>query len=641
MGDPEHPVSRGSLCRKCSSGYNGVWQDESSRLLYPLRRVGRKGEGRFERISWEEAIDAVAGRLLALCESPGPESIVYSHYSGTLSLLASTHPERFYNRLGATEVAGGTICNDSGHAAWKLLFGESYVGFDPRTARDSRCILVWGANPSHSAPHVDEHWLADSPARVVVVDPLRTRTAARADLHLQPRPGSDAALAFGLLHVLHRSGRFDDGFIDAHTLGADELIPRLAGCTPEWCEGRTGVPAESVVRAAEMYGAGPSLLWAGQALCRQRQGGNIMRAVGLLPALTGQIGRPGTGFYFLNHTAGIAGLDFDAYAGTALRRGPASPISFLDLADRLADPTACRAFLCSSSNPAASAPRQGPLREALSREDLFTVAVDCFPTDTTDFADVILPAASFLEFDDLTFGYFHLIVGVQSRVRAPMGESLPNQEIFRRLGRAMHFEEEDFRSADEDLLEDALRRIGTGFGFEELRRRGFWAVGDEPIQFWADGRFPTPSGRIEIASSTAEEQGLPRLPQPTVDALPRGSRLRLLTPASDHRLNTSFGNDAKSRKRAGEARVILHPEDASRLGLAAGDRARLTNEAGAIDLAVRVEPLAPPGVAVCYKGRWPKTESDRCNVNVVNPGERADMAESSAVHSVEVEIRRA
>jgi anaerobic selenocysteine-containing dehydrogenase len=364
-----------------------------------------------------------------------------------------------------------------------------------------------------------------------------------------------------------------------------------------------------------------------------------MRAIGLLPALTGQIGRPGAGFYFLNHTASIAGIDFGGYMGLELKRGSSSPISAMDLAQRLADPAAFQAFICSSSNPAASAPRQEQLRAALAREDLFTVVVDCFPTDTTDFADVILPAASFLEFDDLTFSYFHLIVGAQSRVRAPMGESLPNQEIFRRLGRAMNFEEQDFRASDEDLLEAALKQMGAGFGFEELRRRGFWPLGDEPIQFWADGKFPTPSGRIEIASSSAEEQGLSRLPQPSVDPMPSNSRLRLLTPSSDLRLNASFGNDAKLRKQAGEASVILNPEDASRLGLASGDRARLANEAGGIELAVRVEEIAPVGVAVSYKGRWPKIEAGRSNVNVVNPGDKADMAESSAVHSIEVEVR--
>jgi anaerobic selenocysteine-containing dehydrogenase len=360
-----------------------------------------------------------------------------------------------------------------------------------------------------------------------------------------------------------------------------------------------------------------------------------MRTAGIAP----QIGRPGAGFYFLNHTASVAGLDFEKFMGAELMRGSSSPVSVMDLADRLADPAEFRAFICSNSNPVASAPRQKQLRTALAREDLFSVVVDWFPADTTDFADVILPAASFLEFDDLTFSYFHLIVGAQSRVRAPMGESLPNQEIFRRLRRAMGFEEEDFRVSDEALLEEAMNQMGAGFGFEELRRRGFMPIGDEPILFWADGKFPTPSGRIEIASSTAEEQGLPRLPQPDVDPIPSKERLRLLTPSSDLRLNASFGNEAKLMKQAGEASVILHPEDASRFGLENGDRARLANEAGEIELAVRVEPIAPVGVAVAYKGRWAKSEPGRSNVNVVNPGEKADMAESPAVHSIEVEVR--
>ncbi len=437
LGDPHHPVSRGTLCSKCAIAYNGVWQDEEARLLHPLRRVGAKGEGHFERITWDEAIAEVAERLGRIVDESGPDAIIRSHYSGTLSILAYTFPARFYNRLGAAEAVGDTVCNMSGHVAWGLLFGEAHLGFDPRTARDSGCILLWGVNPSHSAPHAHKHWLVDSPAQVIVVDPVRSETAADADLHLQPFPGTDAALAFSLLHVLQRDGHFDDRFIADHTLGADELFPSIDACTPAWGEEQTGVPASRIERAAALYGEGPSLLWAGQALCRQATGGNVMRAVGLLPALTGNIGKAGAGHCFLNATPSIAGLDWDALEGEGLQTGDPTSVSFMDLAERLADPKEFRAFLCSNSNPAASAPRQAQLRGALSRDDLFSVVIDCFPTDTTDYADIVLPAASFLEFDDLTYSYFNLHIGAQSRVREPMGEALPNQEIFRRLARAI------------------------------------------------------------------------------------------------------------------------------------------------------------------------------------------------------------
>jgi anaerobic selenocysteine-containing dehydrogenase len=639
LGDRDHPVSRGTLCSKCAVAYNGVWQDEAARLLHPAKRVGPKGEGRFEPIGWPEAIETIAAKLQETLSRHGPGAVLHTHYTGTLSLIAYAFPMRFFNRLGAVEVEPDTICNMAGHVAWSLLFGGSYVGFDPRTAKDSRCILVWGANPSHSAPHAHKHWLPDSPARTVVVDPIRTETAAGADLHLQPFPGTDAALAFSLLHVLERDGMLDEAFISQHTVGAQEILTTLRSCTPAWGEARTRVPAADIERAAHLYGAGPSLLWVGQGMQRQLRGGNAMRAVGLLPALTGNVGRPGAGFYYLNMTPGIAGLDFGALAGAGLRSsGPAS-LSHMDFADRLAQPDAHRMLFSWNTNPAASAPDQQRMRSALAREDLFTVAIDCFPTDTTDYADIALPAASFLEFDDLTFSYFHLHIGAQSKVREPMGEALPNQEIFRRLARAMRFEEPELYERDRQLIDHLLEEMNVGFGFDELQRRGWHAISDEPLVFYGERRFGTPSGRIEIASERAVEMGLPRVPEPWADARPADGRLRLLTPASRWRLNDSYANDAHLSERAGAASVVLSPEDAEELGIRAGTQVRLTSEVGELELAARIDPIVPVGVALSYKGRWPKREAQRANVNVLTPARKADMGEGTSVHSTEVSIR--
>ena len=208
LGDPDHPVSRGKLCSKCAVAYNGVWQDPTARLQFPLKRVGRKGGDDFVKISWDEALATVAARMHNVITKHGPESILHTHYSGTLSLIGYMFPNRRFNHLGASEVDPDSICNAAGHVAWTLQFGSSIQGFDPRAARDADCILVWGANPSHAAPHAHEHWLAEAPGKIVVVDPLRTETAAAADL--QPRPGTDAALAFSLLHCLRAAGRFDE-----------------------------------------------------------------------------------------------------------------------------------------------------------------------------------------------------------------------------------------------------------------------------------------------------------------------------------------------------------------------------------------------------------------------------------------------
>ncbi len=637
-GDPEHPISRGALCPKCSVGYNGVWQDPRARLLSPLRRSGSKGSGAFEPVSWDTAIAEIAERLTQIAGETGPASILHTHYSGTLSMLAYLFPMRFFHRLGATEVEPDTICNMAGHVAWGLLFGTSAVGFDPRTAADAACLLVWGANPAHSAPHMHEHWLDEFPGALVVVDPIRTDTAKKAALHLQPRPGSDAALAFCLLHVLRAEGHFDEAFLLEHTVGAEELTPALDACTPDWGERHTGVPAEAIAAAARLYGAGPALLWAGQGLQRQATGGNVMRAVGLLPALTGNVGKPGAGFYYLNSTPGIAGADLGWLVGAGLAPRPVPKVGHMDLAAQL-EADAYRALVVWNTNPLASAPEQRRLRAALEREEFFSVVVDCFPTDTADVADYVLPAAGFLEFDDLTFSYMNLLVGAQRKVREPLGDALPNMEIFRRLAGAMHFDEPELFESDRSMIDALLEQMAIGLGFDALARRGSVYLSDDPMILHRDLHFDTPSGKIEIASSAAEEMGLPRLPQPWVDAPTRSGRMRLLTPASKWRLNDSFANDPTLAEQAGAPAVVVHPDDAKRLGLRGGERVRLTNETGEIELRVEVDALATPGVLVSYKGRWPSREPGGVNVNVLHAGRVADMGESTAVHAIEVELQ--
>jgi len=636
LGDPDHPVSRGRLCSKCAIAYNGVWQDPAARLTTPLRRTGRKGDAAFEAVSWDTALDEIADRLNRTIADHGGDSVLHTHYSGTLSLIAYLFPNRFFHHIGASVVDPDSICNAAGHVAWHLQFGNSVMGFDPRTAKDSGCILVWGANPSHSAPHAHDHWLPESPASVVVVDPVRTETAAAADLHLQLRPGTDAALAFGLLHVLRANGKFDVAFIDAHTTGADEIEATIDRCTPQWTAEQTGLSVEDITRAAELYGAGPALLWCGQGLQRQPAGGNIMRAVGLLPALTGNVGKPGTGFYYLNLTPAFAGIDLDTLAGAELVKHEGKTISHMDFADRLADPSEFRALLSWNTNPLASAPNQAELRAAFSREDLFTVVVDCFPTDTTAYADIVLPAANFLEFDDITFSYFHLHLGAQAKVHEPLGDSLPNQEIFRRLARAMGLEEPALFEDDRTLINAMMTQMNPGFDFDALKARGHFYLGDEPMPMHAERTFDTPSGKIEIASSAAVDMGLPRTAQPTVDPTTAPGRLRLLTPASKWRLNDSYANDPHIVEQSGPASVRLNPLDASAAGISDGARVRLGNETGNIELVARVDETVLQGTAVSYKGRWPNLEDNGANVNFVHTPRKADMGGSTSVHATEV-----
>ncbi|MFN8590375.1 MAG: molybdopterin-dependent oxidoreductase [Thermomicrobiales bacterium] len=638
-GDPNHPLSRGALCVKCSTGYNNEWRDPSVRLTRPLRRSGPKGSGQFAPVAWDEALTTIAGRLHEIVADHGAATILNAHYSGTLSLLAYAFPMRFFNRLGATEVDPDSICNLAGHIALDYLYGTSSDGFDPRTVAAASCVMIWGANPAASGPHVFEHWFRPAPGTKIVVDPIRTDTAKAADLHLQPFPGSDAALAFAILHVLRRDDLLDYGFLARSTIGWDELAPHLDACTPAWGERATGVPAALIERAAHVYGNGPSLLWLGQGLQRQQGGGNVMRTCGLLPAATGNLGKPGAGLLYLN---GFAAPEPEAGYLTADHLAPGTPaISHMDLAEVLADPARARALFCWNMNVAASAPRQRQLRAALRRDDLFTVVIDLFQTDTADYADIVLPAASFLEFDDLVTPYFALMLSAQVKAMEPLGEALPNQEIFRRLARAMDYTEPELYETDEEVIATFVRASGLVEDFAALAAQGSVPVSPEPRLQFADLTFATPSGRIEIASDRAEADGHPRTPLPLTDPKPAAGRLRLLSPASTFTMNDSFANVAKLARRAGLPWVALHPQDAAARGLADGDAVVLVNDTGALPLHLTISPDVPPGVAFSPKGRWPKQEGSAANVNVLNDGRKTDMGESSSVHSVEVEIRPA
>lgn len=636
-GDPEHPVSRGKLCRKCTLAYNGAFIDPDARLTQPLIRNGPKGSGEFRPASWEEALALTAARLESVAASD-PALITYSHYTGSFALLSYFFPMRLMRRLGATEVAPDTICNDAGHTALAYLYGTSLEGFDPRTAEHSRCILVWGANPSASAPHQHDQWLPEAPASVVVVDPVRTATAAAADLHLQPFPGSDAALAFGLLHVLARDGLTDASFLQDHATGGEELLELAAPCDPGWTQRATGVRAVVVERAAHLYGAGPSLLWIGQGLQRQPNGGNVVRAVASLPAATGNLGRPGSGFLYLNGF-GNRGIDEDYLSGAAAYPEAPDAISHMDLAAHLEDPARARALVCWNVNPAASCPDQGRLRRALGREDLFTVVSDLFATDTCDLADVVLPAASWLECDDIVVPYFHRALAAQVKAAEPIGEALPNSEIFRRLALAMGLSEPPLSEPDVLVIEEVLARTGTGLSFAELAARGtVWTPAGEPAVQFAGGSYPTASGRIELSSASAAADGHGRLPRPEADARPAKGRLRLLSPASPWSLNTSFSNDPKVARRAGELTLSITAEDAASLKLEDGALARVTSRTGSLVLPVVITDALPPGVGLIPKGAWPKLRADRSNVNVLTDTRASDMGSSTAIHGLEVVV---
>jgi anaerobic selenocysteine-containing dehydrogenase len=637
-GDRDHNVSRGKLCPKCALAYNGAWTDPTRRLTHPLRRSGAKGAGHFVTVSWDEVLAAISNRLTQVIDAHGAKTILHTHYTGTCSAIAGNFPCRFFNRIGATEVDPDTVCNKAGHEALKYVFGDSLTGFDPRTAKDARCILIWGANPSASAPHAHSHWLPEASAVKIVVDPIAHATARNADLFLQPRPGTDAALAFAMINAAMTADVVRSDFIAAHVIGWDLIAGDVQAMTPQRGEALTGVPARLIEKAALTYGRGPSLLWLGQGMQRQKYGGNAFRSVAALCAATGNIGHPGAGFLYMNGPS-TRGTTFDYVAAPDLNPGEASRISQMDLASCLSDPDKSQALFCWNNNIAASNPQQSALRNALQREDLLLVVVDLFQTDTADYADFVLPAASFLEFDDLVFPYFHHAVSAQVKVSAPPGECLPNQEIFRRLARAMNLSEPELFQCDDEMIGEMLAQAGIKGGFKFLAKRGTVFPFDEPLIQFQSMKFPTPSGKIELASQRAVADGHPLAPFPHADPLPQNGRLRVLSPASDWTMNSSYANDSKIAFRMRCASVLIHPREAAARAIAEGDKVELSNEQGRLELIVETTSNVPPGIALVHKGRWPKLDGNGANVNILNPGNKSDIGESSTVHGVEAELR--
>jgi anaerobic selenocysteine-containing dehydrogenase len=635
-GDPDHEVSRGALCAKCSLAYNGAWRDPSKRLARPLKRIGKKGAGAFTPVTWEAALAEIAERLRRIIAEHGGASVLHTHYTGTCSLIAGAFPCRFFNVIGAREVDPDTVCNKAGHVALARMFGTSTLGFDPRTVVHARTIMVWGGNPSVTAPHIDSHWLGRSHATVIVVDPIRHETAAKAAIHLQLRPGTDAALAFGLLHAIRANGGFDRSFIAECTVGFEAVEAQLERTTPAWAATVTGIAERDIWRAAEAYAAGPSLLWVGQGFQRQTRGGNAMRAAALLPVATGKIGRPGTGLLYLNGGAS-RGVDYDDIAGADLAKDGPQSVSHMDLAALLAAPEA-QALFTWNNNIAASSPAQRKLREALRREDLLQVTLDLFQTDTADFADFVLPAASFLEFDDLVASYFNYTISAQAKALEPLGEALPNQEIFRRLARAMGLAEPALYESDAAIIARTLAAAEPGLTFDALKREGTRAVPRELFVPFADRRFPTRSGKIEITSERYVKAGGTFAPEPHYDPPPSDGTLRLLSPAGGWLMNSSYGNDARIVERAMSRALYVNAEEASRRGLSPGRKVRLSTAAGALDMEIAVSDRVPDGVALAYKSPWLKGDAGGANINCLNPGLKSDLGQSTAVHSVTVTL---
>jgi len=650
-GDPGHPYTRGALCAKVNAFLD--YTRSPDRLLHPLRRVGRKGEGRFTRITWDEALDEIACRFTAVIERHGPEAIWPYQGTGSMGMLQGVAGcgRRLWNVLGTSRHAM-TICTIAGGVGTGYTLGDNRIGMDPETLSASRLILLWGTNPLTTHHHLWTHVEAArrDGAHVVAIDPIRTRTAERADEHLAPIPGTDAALALGLLHVVVALGKEDRDFIEAHTIGWEAFRHRILEYPPERVADITGVPRERIVSLGERLATTrPTSIRVTMGLQRHAGGGMAVRAITCIPGVTGDWRFPGGGAAY--DTRGFFRGDWSALWRDDLRRPGTRTLRMTRLGEGLlevADPPV-QALLIYAANPVASVPDQNKVRRGLAREDLFTVVVEHFQTDTADYADLLLPATMQTEHADLHYAYGHLYLAWNEAAVPPPGECLPHSEIFRRLARRLGLTEPCLYDSDEEMARQVLGSGDpslAGITLERLRREG-WARLTVPTPFvpFANG-FPSTTGRLEFFSARMAAAGLDPVPgyTPPHEAaqrdtdLARRCPLALVAPASHYLLNSTFGNVPHLSERQGPPRLVLHPADAAARGLRDGDAARVHNERGEFRAAVVVSDRVRPGVVAATKGYWPKRVPGGSNANATVAERDSDMGGGAVFHDNRVEV---
>jgi anaerobic selenocysteine-containing dehydrogenase len=652
QGDPSHPFTDGSLCTKVSYYTERTYSPD--RLQHPLKRVGPKGKGEFKRIGWDQALDEIIARLKILA-AENPATILPLSYAGTMGMLQySSMDRRFFHKLGASQLER-TLCSSAGKSGIKATLGGSY-GMDPEHYVDSKLIVIWGSNPITSNLHF---WTRAQEAKrrgakLVAIDPYRSLTAEKCSQHIALLPGTDGALALGMMHVLIEDGLIDQDYISRYTLGFDLLEERIKQYSPEWAAETCGIKTEEVVQLARDYGTvKPAAIRLNYGMQRHAGGGIAARTIACLPALTGA---------WRDAAGGILLTTADNYHfdHAKLERPDLMPakrprvINHSKLGDALtaAEPPV-RAVIVYNNNPVAVCPDSGKVIAGFSREDLFCVVMDCFLTDTADYADIVLPATTQLEHYDIHKSYGHLYVLANNPAIAPVGESLPNTEVFRRLAARMGFEESCFRDSDEDIARQAIgsgHANLAGMDWESLKQNGWQRLAlPEKFAPFARGGFHTPSGKCEFYSETLKAQGIDPLPfyNPPAELpssnpqLAKKYPLNFLSPPVRNFLNSSFANLPRFRDAEGEPSLELHPEDAAKRGISDGDRVRLFNDRGSFTLRARVNGKPRRGVVVAPSVWWKKFARDRRNANDLTSQRTADLGGAATFYDCLVEVERA
>src|SRR5438270_471867 len=676
-GDPDHPMTQGFLCTKVSKYLERTYHPD--RLAHPQIRAGAKGEGRVRRATWDEATSLIAERLNAIIASDdGPQAIVPYSYAGTMGLVQGEGmASRFFRRIGASFL-DRTICSSAGGEAFALTYGVK-SGTDPESVPEAKLILLWGTNTLTSNPHL---WpfirrARGNGARVICIDPLRTRTAAASDEHIAIRPGTDAALALGMMHVLFRDGFEDRQYLDEMTIGWQKLRDRvLADYAPERVARICRLPVETIERLGTLYGTTrPTFIRLNYGLQRHAGGGSAVRAISVLPAITGawndagggcQLSSSGT---FAMNTAAMERTDLGKRArpaalvasGSAIGGAQSSvraidsvrTINMTRLGEALTttDDPPVKALIVYNSNPGSVAPDRETVLRGLRRDDLFTVVLEHFQTDTADYADVLLPAHTQLEPDDLHKAYGHVYATYNRRSIAPLGEALPNSEIFRRIAAAMNLDNPELRESDEELMRAALTGTGevmNGVTFEALREHGSVRLNlpSPHLPFRQGTKIATPSGRIEIESPQIAALGLDPLPEyiapyeseERAPELARRFPLALISPPAHEFLNSSFVNVASLRRSAGKPTLEIHADDADARSIAHGTRVKIFNDRGTFTADAVVTDRVRPGVVSAQSVWWGRLTADGANANQTTSQALTDIGRGATFYDNLVEV---
>lgn len=646
-GDPGHPVTEGWLCAKVRPYLNHVYHP--GRITTPLKRNGPKGSGQWQPISWEAAMAEITGRWQTIIAHYGPQAILPYSYSGTLGLVQmGVASSRFWNRLGASQLQR-SICGAAAEMAVEITLGARYSPpYDH--LRHSRLLILWGHNPVSTAPHLMPHLKAAQRqgCQLVVIDPRQSRTAKGADWWLAPRPGTDGALALGMAHLLVANGWHDESWLEANAIGWPALRQRLADYPPERVAAITGLSVADLETLTQLYAhTRPGLIKIADGLNRNRHGGQNVRAILTLPALTGQYGALGGGLAY--STSGYFGWDREAIHHWADCPPPGRSVNMnrlgAALLGEISNPPIMALYVF-GANPAGVNPNAGKVVSGLQRDDLFTVVHELFMTDTADYADLILPATSQLEQADLHKSYGHTHLAYNHPAIPPLGQSKSNWEVMGLLAAGMGFHESWLQQSPDEVIDEILTATNnpTVAGITLARLK---AEGSVPLQLpdtvpFADGRFPTPGGKVALYAQALADLGHDPLPgwvededDGDSDKYPAGEALTLISPAAHHFVSSSFANQADLLAHEGTPFLEIHPTDAAKRHIVHGQLVRVENGRGCCQLRAVLTEGVRPGVVASPKGRWSKLDGGQ-NINWLTSDALADLAGQSTFHSNKV-----